>query len=179
MPNGSVQRRRSRPSGSGLYDVMETLPVYVILLSEDYRVPYANRFFRERFGESGGKRCYEYLFSRTEPCEICRTFEVLKTNAPLEWEWTGPDGRNYFIYDFPFIDTDGSRLILEMGIDVTEEKRLRVGLERQTEQLRELASELTLAEQRERRRVAETLHDNLQQLLVAAKLRVAMMRREK
>ena len=158
-----------------MYDVMETLPVYVILLSQDYRVPYANLFFRERFGESGGKRCYEHLFSRTEPCEICRTFEVLKTNAPLEWEWTGPDGRNYFIYDFPFIDTDGSRLILEMGIDVTEEKRLRVGLERQTEQLRELASELTLTEQRERRRIAEALHENLQQLLVAAKLRVAMM----
>jgi PAS domain S-box-containing protein len=162
-----------------LYDVMETLPVYVILLSEDYRVPYANRFFRERFGESGGKRCYEYLFSRTEPCEICRTFEVLKTNAPLEWEWTGPDGRNYFIYDFPFSDTDGSRLILEMGIDVTEEKRLREGLEQQTAQLRKLASELTLAEQRERRRVAEALHDNLQQLLVAAKLQISMVGNEK
>jgi PAS domain S-box-containing protein len=162
-----------------MYDVMETLPVYVILLSEDYHVPYANRFFRERFGESSGKRCYEYLFSRTEPCENCHTFEVLKTNAPLEWEWTGPDGRNYSLYDFPFSDTDSSRLILEMGIDVTEEKRLRAGLERQTMQLRELASELTLAEQRERRRVAETLHDNLQQLLAAARLRVGMMLREK
>ncbi len=162
-----------------LYDVMETLPVYVILLSEDYFVPHANRFFRERFGESGGKRCYEYLFSRTMPCENCRTFEVLKTNAPLEWDWTGPDGRNYSIYDFPFTDTNGSRLILEMGIDVTEEKRLREGLERQTTHLRELASELTLAEQRERRRIAEALHDDLQQLLVAAKLRVGLMECEK
>jgi PAS domain S-box-containing protein len=161
-----------------LYDVMETLPVYVILLSEDYRVPYANRFFRERFGESGGKRCYEFLFSRTAPCENCHSFEVLKTNAPLEWEWIGPDGRNYSIYDAPFNDTDGSRFILEMGIDVTEEKRLRVGLEHQTLRLRELASELTLAEQRERRRIAEALHDSLQQLLVAARLRVGPMRRE-
>jgi len=66
-----------------------------------------------------------------------------------------------------------------MGIDVTEEKRLRKGLEQQTEQLRELAGELTLAEQHERRRIAETLHDNLQQLLVAAKMHVAMLRREK
>ena len=54
-----------------LYDVLETLPVYVILLTPDYHVPFANRFFRERFGESRGKRCYEYLFTRTEPCEIC------------------------------------------------------------------------------------------------------------
>jgi PAS domain S-box-containing protein len=106
-----------------LYDVMETLPVYVILLSEDYHVPYSNRFFRERFGESGGKRCYEFLFNRTEPCEICETYTVLKTGHPHHWEWTGPDGRNYDIFDFPFIDSDGSRLIMEMGLDITEQKR--------------------------------------------------------
>ncbi len=106
-----------------LYDVMETLPVYVILLSEDYHVPYANRFFRERFGESEGKRCYEYLFTRAEPCERCETYTVLKTNHPHHWEWLGPDGRNYDIFDFPFIDSNGSRLIMEMGIDITEQKR--------------------------------------------------------
>ena len=34
-----------------LYNVLETLPVYVILLDKDYHVPFANKFFRERFGE--------------------------------------------------------------------------------------------------------------------------------
>ncbi len=159
-----------------MYEVMETLPVFVTLLSQDYRIRYANRFFRERFGESGGKRCYEFLFTRTEPCENCQTYKVLETNAPLEWEWTGPDGRNYFIYDFPFTDTDGSRLILETGMDVTEEKRLRKGLEKQTGQLRVLATELTLAEQRERRRLAQILHDHVQQLLVGAKLKLSTLR---
>ena len=43
--------------------------------------------------------------------------------APHEWEWTGPDGRIYDVSDFPFTDTDGSTLILEMGIDITERKR--------------------------------------------------------
>jgi PAS domain S-box-containing protein len=104
-------------------DVLDVLPAYVILLTPDYHVPFANRFFCERFGESNGQRCYEYLFHRTEPCETCETFTVLKTDAPHRWEWTGPDGHNYDIHDFPFIDTDGSKLILEMGIDVTEQKR--------------------------------------------------------
>jgi PAS domain S-box-containing protein len=104
-------------------DVLEMLPVYVVLLTPDYHVPFANRFFEERFGKSGGKRCYEYLFHRTEPCEICETYKVLKTNAPHHWEWVGPDDRNYDIYDFPFKDTDGSPLIMEMGIDITEQKR--------------------------------------------------------
>ena len=111
-----------------LNNVLETLPAYVILLSEDYHVPFANRTFRERFGESHGKRCFEYLFGRSEPCENCETYKVLKTNAPHHWEWTGPDGRNYDIYDFPFTDTDGSRLIMEMGLDVTEQKRTQESL---------------------------------------------------
>jgi PAS domain S-box-containing protein len=122
-----AERRRAEATVKAerqrLYDVMETLPVYVALLSEDYHMPYANRFFRERFGESGGKRCYEFLFNRTEPCEICETYTVLKTERPHHWEWTGPDGRNYDIFDFPFLDSDGSRLIMEMGIDITEQKQ--------------------------------------------------------
>lgn len=39
-------------------------------------------------------------------------------------------------------------------------------------QLRELAAQLTRAEQRERRRLAQTLHDHLQQLLVALRLKL-------
>jgi len=46
-----------------------------------------------------------------------------------EWEWTGPDGRNYYIFDFPFRDADGSTLILEMGLDITEKKRTDLELE--------------------------------------------------
>jgi PAS domain S-box-containing protein len=120
---GAVKAERQR-----FNDLLDTLPVYLILLSPDYHVPFANRFFRERFGESQGKRCFEYLFGRTEPCQICHTFEVLETMQPLEWEWTGPDGRNYYIYDFPFTDTDGSTLIMETGIDITERKRAEAQL---------------------------------------------------
>jgi PAS domain S-box-containing protein len=48
--------------------------------------------------------------------------------APHEWEWTGPDGRIYQVFDFPFTDTDGSFLILEMGIDITERKQAEKSL---------------------------------------------------
>lgn len=106
-----------------LYDVLETLPVYVCLLDSDYHMPFANRYFRETFGEPRGRRCYDFLFDRTEPCETCDTYTVMKTRAPHHWYWTGPNGRYYDIYDFPFIDTDGSFLILEMGIDITERKQ--------------------------------------------------------
>ena len=50
-------------------------------------------------------------------------------------------------------------------------------LERQSRQVRTLTAELTLAEQRERRRLADVLHDELQQLLVATRLRAHMVGR--
>jgi PAS domain S-box-containing protein len=48
--------------------------------------------------------------------------------------------------------------------------------EHRASQLSALAAELTQTEQRERRRLAHILHDNLQQILVATKLQVSMMR---
>src|SRR5690606_29927119 len=46
---------------------------------------------------------------------------------------------------------------------------------RQATELRLLAHELTMTEQRERTRLAEILHDDLQQLLVAAKFKVSAL----
>jgi PAS domain S-box-containing protein len=115
-------------------EVLDMLPAYLVLLSPDYHVTFANRFFRERFGESHGRRCFEYLFGRSEPCEICETYKVLKTMSPLEWEWIGPDRRNYHIYDFPFTDIDGSALIMKVGIDITEQKRAQADTQTHAEQ---------------------------------------------
>jgi formate hydrogenlyase transcriptional activator len=109
-------------------NVLESLPAYVVLLTPDYHVRFSNRCFRERFGECQGLRCFEFLFGRSEPCEICETCAVLKSMAPHEWEWTGPDGRLYSVFDFPFTDTDGSTLILEMGIDITDRKKAEESL---------------------------------------------------
>jgi PAS domain S-box-containing protein len=134
----AVQAERQRFS-----DVLDMLPAYVVLLAPDYRVPFANRFFEERFGKSNGKRCYEYLFGRTDPCEICETYTVLKTNKPHHWEWTGPDGRNYDIHDFPFTDTDSSPLIMEMGIDITEQKRAEKAVRQGEERYRSLTEATT------------------------------------
>ena len=109
-------------------DVLETLPAYVCLLTPDYYMPFANKVFRDLFGYYPDKKCYEFLFNRPEPCENCKTYKVLETHEPQHWEWTGPNGRDYDVYDFPFKDTDGSQLILEMGIDITERKQAEAAL---------------------------------------------------
>jgi len=152
--------------------VLETLPAYLVLLTPDYHVPFANRFFRERFGEAHGRPCFEYLFGRSEPCEICETYTALKTMAPHEWEWIGPDGRNYYVFDFPFTDLDGSTLILEMGIDITERKRAEEQLKESEKKLRYLSSELLTAQEGERKRIAGELHDSIAASLTAVKFTI-------
>ncbi|PWB73868.1 hypothetical protein C3F09_04700, partial [candidate division GN15 bacterium] len=113
-----------------LLDVLETLPPMICLLSPDYEVLFANRSFRMEFGEGGGRRCYEYCFGQSAPCEFCRSFDVLKTGKPLQWQVTTPKGTTIRAYDFPFTDIDGRPLILEMDIDITEQVRAEEALRR-------------------------------------------------
>ncbi len=59
--------------------------------------------------------------------------------------------------------------------NVTQQQRAYQELEQRTRQLQHLAMELSQAEDRERKRLAELLHDDLQQLLAAAKFQLGLL----
>ena len=67
-----------------------------------------------------------------------------------------------------YLVVDGTDAMLGTFIDITE----RVKNERQ---IRSLATSLTIAEQRERRRIAQILHDDLQQRLFAVKMQLSFL----
>jgi len=183
-----VQRNRSREQLQAerqrLFDVLEAIPAMVCLLTPDYHVAFANRSFRQKFGESNGRHCYEYCFGRTQPCEFCETYNVLKTGKPHRWEVTSRDGQTIIdAHDFPFTDVDGSPLILEMDLDITERKRAETALRELNEtlshrarQLQKLTLELTQAEEQERRRIAVILHEDLQQQMAGAKFHLDLVK---
>jgi len=112
-----------------LYSLLDGLPAIVCLIAPDYSVRFANRYFRDHFGDPIGRPCYEVLGKHSTPCKNCRTFRVFETTSPMEWEWNEPGGGTYQIYDYPFSDVDGSPLVLELGIDITERKRLEAQLQ--------------------------------------------------
>jgi len=112
------------------FAVLETLPPMICLLTADYHVAFANRAFRERYGEARGRRCYDYCFGNSTPCEFCQTYDVLKTGLAHHWEVSTPEGSVIDVYDFPFTDVDGSPMILEMELDITEAKRAKEALEK-------------------------------------------------
>ena len=66
-----------------------------------------------------------------------------------------------------------SQTVETMAAEVAQRIVAEQKLRDRTEQLRSLTSELAMAEQRERMRLAQILHDGLQQILVAAKYRLA------
>jgi hypothetical protein len=81
-----------------LFFILDGLPTYVYLHGPDHTIRYANRVFREHFGEPDGRPCYEILRGCSQPCEDCSSRKVLATQSPQESQWTSPSGRVYQIY---------------------------------------------------------------------------------
>jgi two-component system sensor histidine kinase UhpB len=161
-----------------LYSLLNSLPVYVHLKGADHKIRFANRRFIEIFGEPEDKPCYEVVKGRSEPCEVCRTFEILKTKVPQKFEWTSPlDARTYEVFNYPFC-TDDSWLILTLGIDITERQLAEEQLRESEQDLRRLASQLLTAQESERERISRELHDELGQSLLVLKLQASRVERK-
>ena len=112
----SLERQR-------LFDVLETLPANIFLLSSDYKVQFANRAYLERYGEPNGRCCYDFIFGLDNPCEQCETLRPLETGQPHNWIFTAPNGNISEIHNFPFTDVDGQSMVLDMNVDITDKQR--------------------------------------------------------
>ena len=100
--------------------VLEMLPVYIILLAPDGHITFANKSFINSLRMSSQIRGDEISSYRNKPEEMVETFKPLHTGRSNIWEWDGPGNCIYTVHDYPFSDVDGSPLILEMGLDISE-----------------------------------------------------------
>lgn len=114
-------RRRSRQL---FFDFINELPLFVYMQRPDYVVAFANKKTRNFYGNTDGRKCYEVFNGLDQPCSYCPTFSVFKTGQPVDWQFTDSQGRSFHIYDYPFEDENGDPLVIELGVDVTELKRV-------------------------------------------------------
>ncbi len=117
----------TQPYGRSLrnfFSILDELPAFVYLQRQDYTVAYANRKVRDLYGETESRLCYEVFYGRATPCPVCPTFKVFQTGRPVEWEFTDDKGRTFRIHDYAFEDETGERMVMELGIDVTDLKQV-------------------------------------------------------
>ncbi len=151
-----------------------------------------------------GLPCYQCVHGTDCPPAACPHARSVKDGqthaAELREEHLGGD---FLVTTTPLFDAAGQVVgSVHVARDITEQKQAEAALreshdlleqrvnqrtaallqavrqlEEQSRQVRALALELTRTEQRERKQLAELLHDGLQQVLVAANLRLALLSR--
>lgn len=192
------QRRRYEAALSSILD-------FVYIFDLDHRLIYVNEPLLKVWGlsweEAKGKNCHEIGYEKWLADKHDKEMEqVIATKKPIKEEipFTGTNGTRIYEYIFvPVLGKDGEvEAIAGTTRDVTERKKIeeelrgwtkhleeRVSerthlLEEQAIRLQHLAIELTHVEQNERKRLAALLHDHIQQLLVATKLRLNLLERK-
>jgi len=180
----------------------EALPQIVWSAEPDGRLDYCNKRWRDYAGDvhfhAGGLEWQPLIHREDLQRTVERWEQSLRTGEPhqIEHRVRRHDGvyRWLLTIALPLRDSQG-RIVKWLGSstdihdqktaqeqlqhmnDLLEERvreRTRSLLEHQ-EQLRAMASDLTLTEQRERRRLAAELHDYLAQLLVACRMKTRLL----
>ncbi len=102
-----------------------------------------------------------------------------KAFSEVEFRIVAKDGRIKWCTSSwgPLLDKTGRQIGIQgREVDITERKRAEENLFEYQERLRSLASELSLAEERERRRIATYVHDRLVQDLAFVKMKLGALR---
>jgi PAS domain S-box-containing protein len=96
---------------------------------------------------------------------------------PFNYAGTPHRGVTYWNWQItPLFDEHGQVQSLVLNLeDVTEQQKALQQVQERAQQLQQLTLELSQAEDRERKRLAEILHDDLQQMLAAAKFHVGLL----
>lgn len=117
--------------------------------------------------------CSEHMLKKISNLE---KIAIEKPTGPDEFTFTRKDGSSVpvEISNFP-VRIEDRLLALAVARDVTERKMTEKKLIEHQKQLKSLASELSLTEERERHRLATNLHDQISQALVFSRIKLQQL----
>lgn len=174
-----------------------TVPDLIAILDDRHRITRVNLAMARALGvepdQCVGQHCYQCVHGAAAPPQTCPHAQTMRDGqehvAEVHEERLGGD---FLVSTTPMFDADGKLIgSVHVARDITERKRSERMLrelnetleqrvaertavaERHAVELRRLTAELSQAEHNERERLARLLHDDLQQLILAARLRLA------
>lgn len=166
----NLQQERQR-----LFAILDGLPVLVYLKSPAFTIPYANRMFLDLYGSPQGRTCYEVLRGRQTACDDCPTHEIFSNHQARHWQRRNENGRIYQVSNYPFVDADGSQLVLEICQDITEQEQAQARLNALNQELLALSQRLVEVQEAERNAIARELHDEAGQALTSLKVGLRLL----
>lgn len=110
--------------------LFERVPSNIAIIDREYRIVEANKNFKDEFGQSNGKHCYEVYRGRQSPCPSCKaelTFADGKGRVSEERRLNRDGSCSYYVVHYEPITDEGGDIpyIIEMSQDVTETRMLQ------------------------------------------------------
>jgi len=144
---------RAKKEWEGTFDVV---PDGIMIVDERYRILRVNRAMAERLGltvqEAVGRLCYRCVHGTEGPPEHCLHRQVLADGRQRIWEFHEGFLSRRFLASSSLLQPEGQeRKVVHILGDISEKKRLE--------------KEIIEAEDRERNRIGQDLHDELGQRL--------------
>lgn len=115
-----------------IIDALDAL-VYVVEL-DTYEILFANKKCYEEFGDIIGRPCFEALqVGMTTPCGGCvfadDTFKENTSN--YKWEHTNSRNKKTYLFSTKMLSLNGRRIKIQVGIDISEQKKLEAEINEQ------------------------------------------------
>jgi len=107
------------------------------------KVIWANQASARSVGKSleeiQGLPCYQLWQHSNEPCEDCVVLRALETGEPKSGEQVTPDGRHWQLRGYPVFNDKGEvEALVELGMDITAQKKAEEALAESEETYRNL-----------------------------------------
>ena len=154
-----------------------------VIDARDFSIKFTNPAAR-RGALSKSTKCYSYIHGNNEPCGktdyVCLLEQVKKAKKHVVVEHTDYDEagnpRYVELLGFPIFDAKGNVVyMVETLVDISKRKQAEAQLLEYQKELRSLASQLSLAEERERRRIATVVHDRISQTMAVCSMKLGAL----